>query len=495
MGVLDALRSVPFDDAQPAMVYAGVVLSRGELFGRAREFAQALGARGLADGDRVGLVMVNPAVFLVSLLGVACAGAQAVALPVARLSEGYPGTWSCLGLSWLVHDTRNLAAWPVPPECQVLSVHDVYAPASWPRYELGTITEVDDGRPWLLSMSSGTTGEPKFVVTSQKAFEASLRLGEQFGPGERVMLFLEHTMYWTVATAFRVVRAGGVAVFQSTKVSPRVWLEAMRQAHTHVLVLSADAASKLAHVMLEAPDLGADMHVSRVVVGGGRLSPRARDLFCSRWGAQVVVVYGSTEMGPMAVWRSSDAPADGGSLSPYAGVEAQVVDAQGQPLPTGEVGLLRLRSAAMFSGYLDAHGGMASPTSDWFYPGDRASMGQTGQIDLHGRSDHVLNLGGHKVDPEAIEALIQTHTGVSDVAVTLAAVGAAQVQVLVALLVLRAPAPLQEVKAHALQVLPPAHRPTFWLTVAQLPRNASGKLQRQQLAHMIMVQQGDVDAA
>ena len=304
------------------------------------------------------------------------------------------------------------------------------------------------------------------------------------------MLFLEMSMYWAIASAFRVVRGGGLAILQPPDLLPAQLLKVLATSGANVLVLSADAASKIASYAMDFPQQLTPLRLSRVIIGGGRVSARVRQVFQAKWGARVVVLYGSTEMGPMAVWREDavSEQAEHYVLEPYAGVQAEVVDAQGDAMATGEVGRLRLRSPAMFSGYLQDNGQCPTQPPDWFYPGDLACLTQDGGIELHGRADHVLNLGGRKVDPELIEQTIRNHPAVRDAAVTSAPMGPAQVQMLVGLLELKDGHDIDEVRLHCSRVLPRVQQPEFWIVVNALPRNLSGKLQRQFLAKMVRLE-------
>lgn len=495
MKVLAYLREPHFEATRAAFTFQGVRLSRGELFGRTQQLAQSMQTRGLRPGDRVGLLMANPAIHVTCLLGLSQLGAVGVAVQASWLQQPGRGPLARLGLSWLVHDRRDAGDLHLPPGCQAVLAREVFAPDSAERLansvHPGSGSGVDPSQPWLLSMSSGTTGEPKCVVTSQSAFMASLRMGEQFKPDERVVLFLEHSMYWAFATACRALWAGAEAVFQPPSILPAQLLQLLQASQATVLVLSADAASKVANYLLDFPGQSPSLRLPRVIVGGGRVSARVLKVLREHWGGRVVVLYGSTEMGPMAVWRQSAEGGDDGDanrLAIFEGVQAEVVDGLAHPLPALEVGFLRLRSAAMFSGYLDESGQLPQQPPEWFYPGDLASFTTDGLLELQGRADHVLNLGGLKVDPERIEQVIALHSGVADVAITVATMGAAEVPVLVGVVVLKPGYAMDALRDHSAKHLPSAHCPAYWLAVPALPRNVAGKLQRQAVASMVRIE-------
>lgn len=498
MSLFRVLQEVPVEDARPVIFYRGVRLSRGEFFIRIRQAASALRQRGLQPGQRVGLALSNPAIFLITCLGVVHAGGVATAVQWPWLTQTEASPLDNLHLTWLVHDRRSIGEWPYGGTYTPLVVADLFfSNSSWSPSVLEDGAVLEDGDQWseqapcLLVQSSGTTGQPKTAVISQSAVKAAVRMGEQFLPDDRVMIFTDMAMYWTMLTALRVIRGGGKAVLQPSHLPPAELLKLMQEMHANVLVLSADAASKVASFLNDFGDTAGPIRLSRVMVSGGRIAPFAVRTLHEHWGADVIILYGSTELGPMAAWRLSEASVESENhlLSPFPGVEVQVVDAMNQVVAFGEMGYLRLNSPALYSGYLDQTGQISARGSDWFYPGDTACLTMEAKIQLLGRTDHVLNLGGRKIDPESIEWTIRRHPQVADAAVVMAAMGPTQVGVLVGLLVLKPHGDESVVREFCKNALSDFEKPEYWAVVSGLPRNAAGKLQRQKLASMVRLEQ------
>jgi acyl-coenzyme A synthetase/AMP-(fatty) acid ligase len=105
-----------------------------------------------------------------------------------------------------------------------------------------------------------------------------------------------------------------------------------------------------------------------------------------------------------------------------------------------------------------------------------------------GRADHVLNLGGFKVDPERLELDFRAHPAVFDAAVLAVPLGRKQVQVLVALLVLKSEDQLADVRATFERTHGQAMHPQHYALVHELPRNLAGKLQRGLLQNMVSLE-------
>lgn len=489
MTLLKFLQAQAWPPERPALVYRGVTLSRAELFERVDSVAGQWLQMGLRPGNGVALSLRHPAVHLVCLLAAARMGA--VAAVFKPDSPGFvQGGWMYpLGFRFLVHDQSSQ-----PDDVTVrfdrvcIARELLMSPPSNLPTDLQGFLHADHGLlPWSLPQSSGTTGQPKTVVVNQLNTIAAVQMGEQFDAQDRVLLLTDLSMHWTVLNVLRILRAGATCLPVATGTLPSAVLQTLRETAAHKLLLSADAAAKLLSYLEDFGDAALAGHrLNQVLIGGGQVSSALAKGLHRFLGAEIRVVYGSTEAGPMAYVHVAEAQQDS-LLKLYPGVEAEVVDDADRPLPMGQQGRLRIRSAALFSGYLQ-NGQWPLVAPSWFYPGDLAVLSSSG-LRLMGRSDHVLNLGGFKINPEPLEQALRDHPDVLDAAVLAAPLGRKQVQVLVALLVLRSPSQLSEIRAAFEREHPKAHCPQHYAVVHELPRNLSGKLQRGLLTHMVLLEE------
>ena len=158
-----------------------------------------------------------------------------------------------------------------------------------------------------------------------------------------------------------------------------------------------------------------------VSVAGSKLPRRVSEVARARLTGSLVLIYGSTEVGLLATAHAgiTDTMLDvTGIVRPD--VDVQIVDPAGNPVPHGEVGELRSRSLEGISQYLDA----GTPGTDgevqfrdgWFYPGDAAVLSDDGVLTIVGRTIELMNLGGVKLSPNAIEEALAACPGVVDIA-------------------------------------------------------------------------------
>ena len=198
-------------------------------------------------------------------------------------------------------------------------------------------------------------------------------------------------------------------------------------------------------------------------------------LIAATVGVPVRGVYGSTEGGGVAtrMLHEREDPANVGPAVP--GVELQIVDDAGVPVPDGTVGLVRYRGRALTAGYYSAGAVTAFP-GGWFTPGDMGAMAH-GSLTLAGRTAELINIGGTKVDPTRIDALAAEFDGITDAA----AFGfelRPGIEVLTVALVAEPDADLggleRMLRAEVAAV-------SLW-RVAEIPRNRMGKIERSLLA-------------
>ena len=147
----------------------------------------------------------------------------------------------------------------------------------------------------------------------------------------------------------------------------------------------------------------------------GALVERARETL----GAKIVSAWGMTEMGAVTLTRLDDddkrsVTTDG---TPLPGVEARVVDENGEALPPGMAGRLFVRACSAFGGYLKRAHLNATDADGWFDTGDLAHIDSQGYIRISGRSKDVIIRGGENIPVVEIEALLYRHPAISQVAI------------------------------------------------------------------------------
>jgi acyl-CoA synthetase (AMP-forming)/AMP-acid ligase II len=222
-----------------------------------------------------------------------------------------------------------------------------------------------------------------------------------------------------------------------------------------------------------------------IAVGGSVLTPQLNRLARLRVTQSLFVGYGSTECGTVAYAPAAIEdryPGASGYVIPSC--EVQVCDADGEPVPAGVCGELRIRGECSVDGYLDDAASSAEMFRDgWFYPGDAGTVSDTGLLCVLGRTRDLMNLGGVKVASEMVEVALAATPGVSDLAAFALDVGNGVDSPWVA--VVRAEGFRQEtLVAHYRQRFP--NLPALSVAnIEKIPRNAMGKVQRNVLRSLV----------
>jgi acyl-CoA synthetase (AMP-forming)/AMP-acid ligase II len=204
----------------------------------------------------------------------------------------------------------------------------------------------------------------------------------------------------------------------------------------------------------------------------------------------LVVSYGMTEASSQITATPVDAPR-AGTVGVPVGTEVQVRPASGEAAP-GDVGELWIRGAGVIDSYF---GGAASDRFDadgWLRTGDLGSIDPDGYVTLAGRVDDVINRGGEKVYPLEVEEALLTDPAVREVVVVGAphdVLGSVPVAFVIPVQSARSGADDEELVERlgrlAERLLPKFKRPTTITVVDDVPRAATGKVQRVRLRGLV----------
>lgn len=338
-----------------------------------------------------------------------------------------------------------------------------------------------------LVRSSGTTGGiPKLVVTTHghdaARVETTLRR-LPLGPGERYLAIIgfqfglgrswaERSLLHGAAVAVPPALATVDALKAAAASLGATWTT-MTPVHLKHLLAAAPADAPL------LPDL-------RILVGSAPLEPADRLAVMRRVSPDIYVVYATNEVGALTLAVPEEIrrnPATAGRPDPV--IEMQVVDHLEHPCPAGAVGTVRFRSAQFPQAYHRTVAGAASRfEGGWFYPGDAGLINAEGELELRGRVDDLISIGGQKVYPGDIEQHLSAHPAVAEAA-AFGVPHRIQGHAALAAVVLRAPVATDELLAHCRATLGAARSPGRILVVEALPRTAVGKIDRRALRRLV----------
>jgi acyl-coenzyme A synthetase/AMP-(fatty) acid ligase len=333
-----------------------------------------------------------------------------------------------------------------------------------------------------VALSSGTTGRPKAISLTVKAFQQWVMnyystLG--LGTWERLLLLIGLNSSWGYTIAAHSIFAGRTAMFADTA---RGSLQMLAVYGADAMAATSNQLRELVREQQKAPVPSNSLRA--ILTGGGLLSrsliAEARASLCS----SIVNLYGSTEAGGTAFANADQLTAIEGAtgfVAPWA--EVEIVDEKDKAQPAGSDGILRIRATCQGAPYPPERAALnPSFREGWFYPGDRGQITRDGLMIVNGRTTDVINVGGLKLAPEVIEDILRQHPAVTEVA-AFGAMGAGGIEEISIALVTRTPvADKQVIDWSAERGIPV----TRVFVVDTLPKSSAGKIHRDQLKRQLL---------
>jgi benzoate-CoA ligase len=342
--------------------------------------------------------------------------------------------------------------------------------------------------PAFMLYSSGTTGRPKGIIHVHRGF-TSLGLAFRFigiGAGERVFTTskfffaygLEHGLLATLAVgATSIVYPdwpdAEVVIDLVTRHRPA----AMFSVPTIYRRLLAEPRARL------APFAG----MRRFVAGGERMSRQLVEQWRQAVGGELLNLYGMSETF-CACMMTPAGTSDGLRTGlPFPGVQVELRGANGQPPAPEEPGVMWLRHPAQASGYANLPEHTREQFRDgWFCSRDLFLRDNEGYYIHQGRADELLKIAGQWVQPGELEEIAALEAAVSE-AVCVPVADADGLERLALFVTPKGdPAAAQRAAFEACERLLPRHKRPKWVrAVEELPRTATGKVQRFRLREIL----------
>ncbi len=349
-------------------------------------------------------------------------------------------------------------------------------------------TSRDDVAFWLYS--SGSTGFPKGAVHLQHDMlvcSDSYAI-QVLGIAERDRCFSAAKLFFAYGLGnamYFPMRAGASAVLYPGRPAPEAVFSVIDRFKPTLFF----GVPTLYAAMLQAKDAAAraDMSSLRLCVSAGESLPA--DIF-RRWkatfGVEILDGIGTTEILHIFISNRVGQVKPGSTGTPVPGYETLIVDEQGKSVQAGEVGNLRVRGDSTMACYWNQHEKTkATLLGEWIMTGDKYFQDKDGFFWYCGRSDDMLKVGGIWVSPVEVENTLVAHPAVLEAAV----VGQEDADKLVkpkAYVVLKSgfagtPQLEEELKAFVKALIAPYKHPRWIEFVPDLPKTATGKLQRYKL--------------
>jgi acyl-coenzyme A synthetase/AMP-(fatty) acid ligase len=472
-------------DAAPPDRRALVSLSRegerrewrfGEVADRSARLAATLQRHGVQRGDVVLTLIGNRPEWVLAM--VACFRIGAVALACSeqlraddlryRISAARPKL-----ILADAHDIAELSA--AAPDWQVLTVPDDALFGAEPTRAV----ELAPSDPCLITFTSGTTGKPKGIVHGQRYLPGQrLQASQWLGARDDDLVWCTAASGWSKSARNAFIAPwlqGAAALLHDARFDPAQRLEILATERVNVLCMAPTEYRVLAKRTTPGP-----MPAMRELVAAGEaLNPEVLRVFREATGLEIRDGYGQTETGQLTAMPIGE-PARPGSMGrPLPGVDLQVHREAGEERE-GELVLADPKTdPTFFIGSLD---GAPAPTAEPWRTGDRVTQDAAGYLYFEGRTDDVIISAGYRIGPFEVESALVSHRSVADAAVV-SAPDDERGSVVRAVVVLRdgfaaSDDLARELQDHVKANTAPYKYPRIVEFTSELPKTASGKVQR-----------------
>lgn len=470
----------------------GIRLTYAQLREQVAAAADRLAGLGLGRNDRIALVLPNSAETVVMFLAAATAGTAAPLNPGYKEDE----------FRFYLQDT-GAKALVVPPgkgeaARRALPAAALLIEASFDergRIRLTSERRADAGRTAeqptdddeaLVLHTSGTTSRPKLVPLRQRNLYFSAgNIARTYSlaaddvalcvmPLFHIHGLMASTMATFSAGGTLLVPPGGfdaMTFWPAAREHGATWYSAVPTVHQMLLLRNRG----------ERPP-GAE-RLRFIRSSSSALSPETMKQLESRFGAPVLEAYGMTEAShQMASNPLPPGERRPGTVGVETGIHVAIMGEDGRLFGPGEPGEVVIQGASVIDGYADNPEANATAFRDgWFRTGDQGLLSEDGYLSLVGRLKEMINRGGEKIAPREIDEVLLQHPAVAE-AVAFGTPHQSWGEEVAAAVVLKGEATDRELIAFARERLADYKVPRRLYIVEQIPRTATGKIQRRTVA-------------
>jgi acyl-CoA synthetase (AMP-forming)/AMP-acid ligase II len=372
----------------------------------ANGMATVLEHRGVRPNDRVAVMSSNRPEFVVALWAIWRLGAAAVLLSPAWKRAEVEHALALTAPTHAVGDHPVLAG-----VMQMLHLDEPVTPGQ------RTFEAPNPDSDALLVFSSGTTGMPKAVRHTHASFGVAVRHWRdalQLSSADRIQIMTPPSHILGLLNIVMALDSGAWI-----RLHPRFDIDLMlghiaSDRITIEMAVAPIALALAAHPDLESYNLSSLRYIMWCATP---VTQSVAETVTRRTGVKWVTAYGASELPVIACNDIEDARLDTVGR-PVPGTRARIVSLDtGEPLSTGAVGEIEVRSDSVMAGYLPDEATAQAFSDGWYRTGDVGYLDVDGWLRITDRAKEMIKVRGFQVAPAEIEAVLHGHPAIEDCAV------------------------------------------------------------------------------
>lgn len=483
--------------SKPALIYNQQTTDYKTLLRNVDGLAQGLLQKGVTSNTKVALLSPNNTEYAVCLLAAAKIGCALVPLPLTLKGEA-------LTRALTESQSQYAIAWPTVAkaiaESGIIQPDNIISLLPLEHFEslsqlcktkaTTKLTTADIDSDYILTMTSGSTGQPKPIVLSQRtkiarAFNSTV---EYYGLNQDDVVLVSTPLYHSLAerSLLMPLMLGATCVILP-KFSVNAWVEAVT---THKVSFIMAVSSQLVSLLPSLTNAGGFASIRCLVSSSAKLEDDIKQQLLQVLSCHFHECYGASELG---VVTDFDITAKGIPVEsvgkPLPNVQVKITGDKRQSLPIGEVGEIACKSPTQFKGYfqLTEKTCESYDAQGFFYTGDLGYLDNDGYLYYVGRSKDVIKTGGISVYPSDIEEVIAQVEGINECAVV--GVGDESFGEVIAVVYTLSSGVSEldesKMKLACLQQLTDYQQPRLFRKLEQLPKSSLGKILKPEIRKLL----------
>lgn len=481
--------------AKQAIWCEGDTLSYGEMMALVCRWAQGMSARGVRRGDHIAVLLPNSIEFVALMLVAADLGAVLVPLNTSLPPTAVRRAFDASCVDHVVGNAVTLAPlldsglFPRAGRGLWLSLDDLaFDVELLPDLIASTPTDAlplfagDDDDAFILTMTSGSTGDPKPIILTQRAKINRARAAQiLYAISDADRTLAATPLYHSLAERLVLIPmlTGGTSILMS-RFSATEWLKVVGEQRVS-FTIAVSSQLRLILAALSAENRPAMDSLRCVVSSSALLETQVKVDLLANLNCDFHECYGASEIAIASNLDSEgarDKPSSVGTAAP--GVEIRILSKEGGVVPAGAVGEIACKTPMIFGGYYRRPDlSAAAMWGGYFKTGDLGRMDEDGFLYFMGRAKEIIISGGINVYPSDIEAVVSAFPLVAESAAFPVEDQRLGEVIGVALVPEQgANLDLKKLRRYCAQQLADFQQPRKFFVLDTLPRNAMGKLAR-----------------